>query len=77
MNFSGKFGSDYTIWYNALRYLNYDDGSLDDVDNRGYYWSASPHSFNAYCLSFSYNGYVNPSNYSYRADGLSVRCLQE
>ena len=54
------------------------DGSLSNVGNDGYYWSASPSSNYAYRLYFSYNGYVDPSNYgNYRANGGSVRCLRE
>lgn len=77
MNFSGKFGSDQTIWYPASGCRNSGDGSLNGV-GYGLCWSAFPNSFNAYYLFFSNNGYVNPSSYGYsRASGLSVRCLQE
>lgn len=82
MNFSGKFGSDQTIWYPASGCrLYYDDGGLGNVGYSGGYWSASPYSspysYNACNLSFNNHGYVYPSSYSSRADGLSVRCLQE
>ena len=78
MNFSGKFGSDQTIWYPASGYRRSDDGSLgDDVGYDGKYWSASPLNNNAYGLYFSNNGYVIPSGCSLRAEGRSVRCLQE
>ena len=76
MNFSGKFGSASTIWYPASGYRLYDHGSLLNVGYHGNYWSASPYSFCAYYLSFSYDGYVDPSHYYYRARGHSVRCLQ-
>ena len=79
MNFSGRFGSASTIWYPAsgCRYDN--DGSLGGVGYRGYYWSASPYEFDpdiACILNFYYDGSVDPSHYSLRASGSSVRCLQ-
>ncbi|MBQ3607266.1 MAG: hypothetical protein II991_03115 [Bacteroidales bacterium] len=77
MNFSGKFGSDQTIWYPASGFrCDYDD-VLDSVGRGGDYWSASPFSDFAYDLFFSDYDDVIPSNCSYRAYGLSVRCLQE
>ena len=77
MNFSGKFGSDQTIWYPASGYRYLHDGSLNNIDDYGFYWSASPYYDNAYCLYFYLSGYVNPSLYYNRASGYSVRCLQE
>ena len=77
MNFSGKFGSDQTIWYPASGFRYNDGGSLDFVGSDGFYWSASPFSDSACGLLFSYNGNVFPPYYSARAGGLSVRCLQE
>lgn len=79
MNFSGRFGSASTIWYPAsgCRYDN--DGSLGGVGYRGYYWSASPYESDpdiACILNFYYDGSVDPSHYSLRAYGSSVRCLQ-
>ena len=77
MNFSGQFGSASTIWYPASGYRYYSDGGLYDVGNGGYYWSASPYDYYAYCLSFNEYGLVDPSSYGNRAYGYSVRCLQE
>ena len=78
MNFSGKFGSDQTIWYPASGLRHYYDGSLSNVCYYGYYWSASPRSRSAYGLYFYRDGWVYPSyDYPFRASGLSVRCLQE
>ena len=77
MNFSGKFGSASTIWYPASGSRNGYYGSLDDVGNCGYYWSASPRNSNAYYLFFNYYGEVYPSSPNTRAFGQSVRCLQE
>ena len=75
MNFSGKFGSASTIWYPASGYRNSSDGSLNNVGNNGFYWSASLNSGDAYYLYVS--GGVYPSYSSSRAGGYSVRCLQE
>lgn len=78
MNFSGMFGSDQTIWYPTSGYRRRDDGSLDDVGYYGYCWSASPDDSRAYGLYFNRYGDVGPSrSYGGRADGSSVRCLQE
>ena len=77
INFSGKFGSDQTIWYPASGYRSNDGGSLYNVGSGGNYWSASPNFNGVYILDFNYNGDVNPSlNYG-RAYGYSVRCFQE
>ena len=77
VNFSRYFGSASTIWYPASGYCFSNDGSLYYVGGDGFYWSASPRGSYAYYLHFSYDGYVYPSDYSYRAYGYSVRCLQE
>jgi hypothetical protein len=77
MNFSGKFGSASTIWYPASGYRYGGGGSLGSVGSSGYYWSASPRSYGAYALYFYDNGYVGPSDDDLRANGRSVRCLQE
>ncbi len=78
MNFSGKFGSDQTIWYPASGYLGLHDGDLYSVGSSGSYRSASPNNRDAYYLYFYYNGgVVYPSTSDDRAGGLSVRCLQE
>jgi uncharacterized protein (TIGR02145 family) len=77
MNFSGKFGSDQTIWYPGSGYRHSDNGRLGGVS--GNYWSASPSSSFAYYLYFRSldNGSVFPSDIESRAFGLSVRCIQE
>ena len=76
MNFSGKFGSDQTIWYPASGYRSGD--SLSYVGNFGFYWSASTVGISAYTLDLgNSNNDVYPSNGNRRAHGNSVRCLQE
>ena len=77
MNFSGKFGSDQTIWYPASGYRSDLAGGLDNVGNSGSYWSASHNGYYAYYHYIYYNGYVHPSSYDNRAYGFSVRCVQE
>ena len=78
MNFSGRFGNASTIWYPASGFRNcLSSGSLGFVGAHGYYWSASPYSYYASCLTFDYDGYVGLS-YNYdRAFGLSVRCVKD
>ncbi len=78
MNFSGKFGSDQTIWYPASGYRSFNDGSLNYVGDLGYYWSASPNNDPAFSLVLYYDGgLVNPSSNDFRAFGMSVRCIRE
>ena len=76
MNFSGKFGSASTIWYPASGYQSFVDGSLYSVGSLGYWWSCTPNVSTAYYLIYI-DGNVGPSGSGSRADGLSVRCLQE
>ena len=77
MNFFGKVGSDQTIWYPASGYRQSNDGSLNFVGESGRYWSASPGNYYAYSLIFVSGGAVGPSGWFNRADGRSIRCLQE
>ena len=77
MNFSGRFGSDQTIWYPASGCRNRSVGSLYGVGRIGEYWSASPYHYNACTLGLSDIGGVCPSYSGRRAFGRSVRCLQE
>ena len=78
MNFFGKFSSASTIWYPASGFRYDFDGRLGNVGYHGYFWSASPYGNDAYFLLFYDTGCVLPSYYDInRADGRSVRCLQE
>lgn len=64
-------------WFPAAGCRNCDDGSVSRVGSYGYYWSASPLSeSNGYHLHFG-SGFVYPANNSFRANGFSVRCVQE
>ena len=80
MNFSGKFGSDQTIWYPASGFRDYYNGLYGDLESVGYfgrYWSASPINEYAYGLSFGDGGGVQPAYFNERAFGYSVRCIKE
>lgn len=74
---SFSISSPSKTWYPASGCRYNFDGGLGNVGDSGIYWSASPDGSGAFNLRFSNNGFFNPSNYSHRADGQSVRCLQE
>ena len=80
MNFSGKFGNAGTIWYPAAGNLDFKDGSIhDDGIYTGVWWSCTPNGSYAYSLFLNSNNrrvYTSVER-SGRADGYSVRCLQE
>ena len=77
MNFSGKFGSDSTIWYPASGFRYSYNDRLCNVDYSGSCWSASPYKRSAYYLDFYDDGKVYPSRDSNRSSGRSVRCIKE
>ena len=77
MNFSGKLGSESTIWYPASGYIDARTGDLISVGSSGGYWSASPYWCFAYYQGISYNGVVCPASSGSRADAYSVRCIKE
>ena len=74
---SFSISSPSTTWYPASGYRYGNVGILSSVGSYSRYWSASPGSYYAYNLYFYYGGGVDPSFNGSRADGLSVRCLQE
>ena len=76
MNFSGKFGSDQTVWYPYSGCRSGRRGGLDDVGDDGHYWSASPYGSAAYFLQFGGSGFVYLLFGRSPGSGLSVRCLQ-
>ena len=76
-NFSSVFGSASVIWYPITGYRFSLDGRLSNVGSFGNYYSASPASKGVYMLSFTNGDIVNPSSSNPRADGFSVRCVQE
>ena len=64
-------------WFPAAGSRGCGAGSLSLVGSSGSYWSASPdNEYNGYYLYFN-SGNVNPANLGYRANGFSVRCVQE
>ena len=76
INFSARFGNALNIWYPAPGFLSCANGNLDNVGDRGYFWSASTLDNYAYSPCFNDNGYVSLSCIRFRAVGCSVRCLQ-
>ena len=77
MDFKTYFTSSTQCWYPASGYLSSSVGSLTLLGNAGSYWSCAPYGSSACNLFFSYDGFVYSSFFSYRALGLSVRCIKE
>ena len=75
---SFSISSPSTTWYPASGYRDGRDGHLLNVHSSGRYWSASSYSgSDAYYLSVNYADRVSSLSSSNRANGQSVRCLQE
>ena len=74
---SFSISSPSKTWYPASGYRYSSYGALSWVGNNGYYWSVTPGSLKAYYLRFYDDGFVHPTYNQYRANGFSVRCLQE
>lgn len=77
---SFNISSPSTTWYPSTGYRSF--GGVNFYDCMGYYWSASPvdyheSDFNAYYMAFLEDGDVGVSTFGIRANGASVRCLQE
>ena len=66
-----------TNWFPASGYRYYSDGSMNCVGSYGLYWSASPNSESGGYFLYFNSSIVIPSYYNYRANGFSVRCVQE
>ena len=64
-------------WFPAAGYRNSDDGSMSYVGSNGSYWSASPISEGSGYNLYFYSGGVLPAGHYNRANGFSVRCVQE
>ncbi|HIP83038.1 MAG TPA: hypothetical protein EYH36_07570 [Desulfocapsa sulfexigens] len=56
-------------------YRNHNNGTINNADSNGNYWSATVNGSNARNLNFnSGNANMNSNN---RANGFSVRCLKD
>jgi uncharacterized protein (TIGR02145 family) len=76
------FSGEYTfidgapkVFFPAAGERYYDDGNADYRGNYGFYWSSRPGSGSAYRLILISN--EASMYYHYRANGYSVRCVQE
>jgi uncharacterized protein (TIGR02145 family) len=69
----GAFASPLKLPMAGARHFS--DGSLLDVGAYGYYWSSSVSGI--YLRLLSFNSSITDMNDSYRALGLSVRCIKE
>ena len=83
--FSAAYGHNFytngsktaTIFFPALGFRYFGDGSLGDVGNYGYYWSAVPYNSNSGCsLVFGWS-YVNPQYSNFRSYGFAARPVSE
>ena len=83
--FSAAYGHNFytngsktaTIFFPASGFRYYSDGSLFNVGNYGYYWSAVPSSSSSGCsLYFSWSD-VDPQGGSYRSFGFAARPVSE
>lgn len=63
-------------WFPTVGRRIHSSGALNYVGNGGYYWSSSIIDASSRNLHFYING-VNTSGAYYRANGFSVRCVQE
>jgi hypothetical protein len=54
----------------------YTNGKVDNVGDRGFYWSSTVSETGSHCLFFT-NEAVRPNNAGFRAFGFSVRCVAE
>ena len=83
--FSAAYGHNFytngsktaTIFFPASGFRNYSDGSLYDVGNIGYYWSAVPNYTNYGCGLFFIWSIVNSQYFNYRSCGFAARPLSE
>ena len=76
-NFYTNSSKNATIFFPASGFRLNSDGSLGNVGNNGYYWSAVPYSASSGCnLNFYWSG-VSPQYSSYRSDGFAARPVSE
>ena len=77
INFFGKYGAASTIWYPSAGYRNFERGNISNVGIRADIWLVYSFTNEMGAMSFDSDGNVAPLWSSYRAHGLSVRCVQE
>ena len=83
--FSAAYGHNFytngsktaTIFFPASGFRSYSDGSLNDVGNNGYYWSAVPSGTDGGCYLYFYWSYVNPQGSYTRSCGFAARPVSE
>ena len=83
--FSAAYGHNFytngsktaTIFFPPSGFRDNSDGSLYDVENFGYYWSAVPYSTNYGCNLHFYWSYVYPQNIYSRSYGFAARPVSE
>ena len=83
--FSAAFGHNFytnssknaTIFFPASGFRFVSDGSLSNVGNYGYYWSAVPYDTYGGCGLFFYWSVVNPQNLYSRSYGFAARPVSE
>ncbi|WP_299458470.1 hypothetical protein, partial [uncultured Rikenella sp.] len=63
-------------WYPAPGYRSYGEGALWDVGNSGYSWASTVSGIGGMYIHF-YAMDLHPSNATYLAHGLQLRCLSE
>ena len=73
MTISGVDGKELVL--PAAGYRSRSSGASNNQGSYGYYWSSSPSGANASSVSFN-SATLNTFTY-YRANGCSVRCVQE
>ena len=83
--FSAAYGHNFytngsktaTIFFPASGFRDYSDGSLINVGDYGYYWSAVPGGTLSGCNLFFLWSYVNPQVSNYRSYGFAARPVSE
>ena len=80
-NFGWNFWTDgsntSTIYFPASGLRGYNNGSLGDVKDAGYYWSAVPINVNIVCFLYFNSGIVSPLGPASRSYGFAVRPVTE
>ena len=79
--FGGNHDSDHkgSLFLPAAGLRTNSSGELANTSSFGYYWSSSPYygGYDSAGYLYFYSGNVYPLDYSYRANGFSVRCVRD